>query len=64
MSQETQILSHMKRHGSIDPITALDRYNCFRLAARVSDLRCRGHKIATEMVENGNKRFARYRLVA
>ena len=64
MSQEARILSHLKRHGSIEPLTALDRYGCFRLAARISDLRCSGYKIITEMVEKGDKRFARYRLVA
>ena len=63
MSQESQILTHMKRYGSITPLTALDRYGCFRLAARVTDLKDRGHKISTELVKQGNKRFARYRLV-
>jgi len=62
MSQESQILTHMKRYGSITPLTALDRYGCFRLAARVSDLKYKGHKIATELVDQGGKRFARYRL--
>jgi len=62
MSQEIQILTHMRRYGSITPITALDRYGCFRLAARVSDLKYRGHKINTELVKQGGKRFARYRL--
>jgi len=62
MSQSVAILSHMKRWGSIDPMTALDRYGCFRLAARIEELR-RVHIIETEMVERGNKRFARYRLI-
>jgi len=62
MSQESQILSHMKRYGSITPLTALDRYGCFRLAARVTDLKDRGHKISTELVKQRGKRFARYTL--
>ena len=62
MSQSVAILSHLKRWGSIDPMTALDRYGCFRLAARIEELR-RVHHIETEMVERGNKRFARYRLI-
>ena len=64
MSQESQILSHMRRYGSIEPLTALDKYGCFRLAARITDLKDRGYKIATEMVKKGGKRFARYRLAA
>jgi len=64
MSQTSAILSHMKRHGSIEPLTALDKYGCFRLAARINDLRYAGHQIDTEIVEKGSKRFARYRLVA
>ena len=64
MSQTSQILMHIKRYGSITPITALDKYGCFRLAARIADLRDSGHKIATEIVRSGDKRFARYRLVA
>ena len=62
MSQSLQILSHMKRYGSITPLTALDKYGCMRLAARVNDLRYSGHLITTEMVKAGTKRFARYRL--
>ena len=63
MSQSVAILSHMKRWGSIDPMTALDRYGCFRLAARINELRYSGHQIDTEIFERGRKRFARYRLV-
>lgn len=62
MSQQLQILSHLKRNP-ITPIEALERYGCFRLAARISDLRCRGYLIETEIVEGHEKRFARYRLV-
>jgi len=62
MSQKSRILEHMKRWGTIDPMTALDSYGCFRLAARIEELRL-VHPIETEMVERGNKRSARYRLV-
>ena len=62
MSQEKAILSHLKR-GPITPLDALERYGCFRLAARINDLRGRGHRIETEMVERDDKRYARYRLV-
>ena len=59
MSQETQILSHLKR-GPIDPMKALKLYGCFRLAARISDLRDKGYDIRTQIVERDGKRFAKY----
>ena len=61
MSQNIQILSHLKR-GPITPMQALERYGCFRLAARVAELRGQGHPILTETVRRGDKRYARYRL--
>ena len=59
MSQETQILSHLKR-GPIDPMKALTLNGCFRLAARISDLRDKGHDIRTQIIERDGKRFAKY----
>ncbi len=61
MSQEAQILQHLKT-SPITPLEALSSYGCLRLAARISDLRDRGHRIETVMVDQGDKRFARYRL--
>lgn len=64
MSQEVQIFNHLKRHGSITPLQALNEYGCMRLAARVCDLRGQGHHIETNMIERGNNRFAQYRYYA
>ena len=62
MNQNTAILKHMRRK-SITPIEALELYGCFRLAARIADLREQGHSIVTSVIHNGNgKRFARYSL--
>jgi hypothetical protein len=61
MSQQSQILRHLKRR----PITAIDalkEYQCFRLAARIIDLREDGHDIQTDIIEYRGKRFAQYRL--
>ena len=63
MSQASRILSHLKRRP-ITPLQALDLYGCMRLAARVADLRGRGHKIITEPLEIKGKRIARYKFVA
>jgi hypothetical protein len=43
---------------------ALNRYGCFRLAARINELRDQGHDIVTRdaTIESGNdaKKFAEY----
>ena len=61
MSQNEQVLQALKK----GPITAVDaiHFGCFRLAARVKDLREQGHNIHTELcVTTDGKRFARYTL--
>jgi hypothetical protein len=62
MSQNDAILNHLKKQ----PLTSLDaieRFKCLRLAARIRDLRDRGHNIHSAMVERDGKRFARYSLL-
>ncbi len=60
MTQKQMILNHMKEHGAITPLEALQRYGCFRLGARIADLKADGVQIQTEMVKENGKRFARY----
>ena len=61
-SQNTQILKALKKGARITPIDALNRFGCFRLGARITDLKKAGHKIKTRMVSKGDKRFAEYSL--
>ncbi len=62
MSQKNNIFEHLKKHGHITPLQALELYGCFRLAARIGDLREEGYAIETDMVDLPNgKSFARYR---
>lgn len=42
---------------------ALDKFGCFRLAARIDELRKQGHNIITETIKAGEKEYARYHLV-
>ena len=56
-----QILTHLKRRP-ITALQALDLFGCFRLAARISELREKGHDIDSKMVERGGKRVAQYKL--
>lgn len=48
MSQCDDILAHMKGGHPITAIDALNRYGCFRLAARIKDLRAQGYDIETQ----------------
>jgi len=61
-SQCQAIRDHLESGNSITAIEALRRFKCFRLSARVLDLKERGLPITTEIVTEGGKRFARYSL--
>ena len=62
MSQATDILTALKEGRMLTPIDALQEFGCFRLAARIKDLRDSGYDIRTEEVKEGTKTFARYYL--
>ena len=69
LSQKKVILDHLKKFGSIEPLTALREYGCYRLGARISDLRNDGYNIITETIKSVSRitgrpvRFANYKLV-
>lgn len=44
-SQEQQILHHLQNVGPLTAKTAIELMNCYRLAARIKDLRDAGHRI-------------------
>jgi len=60
MTQVDAILTHLQTVGPITPIDALRDYGCFRLAARIADIRKMGITVETEIVDAGDKRFAKY----
>ena len=59
-TQCKKILDYMHEHDGITPLEALDCCGCFRLSARIKDLRDRGYIIRTEAVRKNGKAFARY----
>ena len=61
MSQKLDILEMLKR-GPVTPIYALTHLGCFRLAARVNELRNDGYPIVTNTMRQGDKEFASYEL--
>lgn len=60
MTQTEAIKQHLLTHNSITPIEALEKYGCFRLAARIRDLRAEGFAVQTVNVERNGKHFAKY----
>lgn len=67
MTDCERIVQHLREHGSITPLEAITGFGCYRLAARISDLKKRGYKIHTEIVRGKDMHgdpmsFARYSL--
>lgn len=63
-TQTDEIREHLERYGSIEPLEALSKYGCYRLSARINQLRNDGLHIVTEMQTSNNGRtYAMYRLI-
>lgn len=62
-SQEQKILQYLIKHGSITQKEAVDHFDCYRLSARIAELR-RTYKIITKFEPNkGHGTHARYFLI-
>ena len=57
MTQTQRILIYLKTGKSLTPLEALNKFGCFRLAARIADLRRDGHTIWTNYVQKDKKIF-------
>ena len=62
MTHAELILNHLKQYGSITTMEAVREYQCFRLSARIYDLKASGHHITTEIVTRNGKQYANYKL--
>jgi len=68
LTQNDRIMQHLREHGSITQLEAMQEYGIYRLASRISDLRKDGVKIKRDMVKGKNRYgeatcFAEYRLL-
>lgn len=66
MSQKKQILNYLKSHKrGLTGLDAWKKFHCYRLGARIYELREAGHDIRTDYEdnENGIGRHARYFLI-
>lgn len=50
-SQSEAVLAHLKEHGSITSLQAINLYGATRLSAIIFDLRHKGYKITTEKLD-------------
>ena len=67
ITQTDLVLRHMQTYGSISQLDAVEWYGCYRLSARIADLRAKGIQISKENVTRKNRyghttTYARYRL--
>ncbi|NBX32933.1 MAG: hypothetical protein EBR07_09440 [Planctomycetes bacterium] len=61
-NQTNRILRYLRSGRGITPMSALTRFKCMRLAARIEELRDAGIRIHSRMMNRGGKRFACYSL--
>lgn len=60
-SQKKMIWSALKAGDTLTAIDALERFGCFKLATRVSELKREGYPIAVKMIRTDTgKRIASY----
>jgi hypothetical protein len=67
MTQKDRILHYLRRCGSISPVEAFSELGCYRLRARIYDLRADGYDITSELESHQNRfgetvSYARYTL--
>lgn len=63
-SQNQAIREYLEAGHSITPLEALNKFNCFRLGARIADLKKLGLRIVASTIKDPNtgKRYANYAL--
>jgi len=62
-SQVDRILDYLLGGHAITPLEALEKFNCFRLGARIADIKARGYAVKSEFVTTASqKKVKRYHL--
>lgn len=55
MNTHNQMLIEMMKQGWVSPATAIAEIGCYRLAARISDIRKMGYAIESRVVKQKNR---------
>ena len=61
-SQGQKIIDYLATGRGLTPLVALQRFSCFRLGARILELKRQGHPITSRLVKRGETYVALYRL--
>lgn len=62
-SQTDRILEWMLEGHTITPLEALEKFKCFRLGARIADIKARGYLVYSEFVTTpSEKKVKKYYL--
>lgn len=69
VTQVQLILEYIDEFGSITPLEAIRDIGCYRLSARIADIKKKGYPVRTELISVQNRRgkqskIARYSLKA
>ena len=59
-TQNQLILNYLKNGNSITSLEALQKFNCFRLSARIFNLREDGFNIITNYITDDHKTYYEY----
>ncbi len=64
LTQQAAILAHLSKGEELTTTQAIEKYGCFRLSARIWELRTAGYPIITRRIKGDNGKYvAAYRLV-
>lgn len=68
ITQDKEVLKLLQERGKINPLEALQEIGCFRLSARILQLRKQGYQIITKRITKQGKfrlvNFAEYHLIS
>ena len=59
-TQCERILTWLRSGQTLTAAGAMRKFGCYRLAARMYDLRNQGHAVRSKLVSRGDKRFSVY----
>jgi hypothetical protein len=61
-AQSLQIMKYLATGKPITAIQALNKFGCFRLAARIHEMRSEGLAINEKTINKNGKRFSQYQI--
>jgi len=62
MTQNKLIINHLQQGKTLTSLEALKLFGCFRLSARIAELKNQGFNIVSNNIKENGKTFAEYRL--